>query len=257
MRPPRRAHKRVEIIVISTICMALAGSFHCGDGDTTGRSRIQFGVEARGTRVAGTTSLGWEVTLSEAAIHLGAVRWFEGQALSQRTLLRRLAWGTAFAHPGHYVPGQALAESVIERVIDLAAMRATDLGLADGVSGEARSARLELTPVGSDSGQPGGLSEGSLRLRGVATRGDQSVRFLATPTLRYEVQGITAPGTLAPGGPRWRVEIDPVALVDRVDFLMLPAGDGERVAPPEGQAFNALSRAAQSAATYHLRRLDP
>lgn len=240
----RRAHRSLCLV-------ALVLTAHCGD-DTTGRSPVAFAAEAVGVHREGTTSLGWTVRIETATLRLGALRWYEGEPVAQLRLWERaLGVRIAHAHPGHYVPGGALADITTPVEIDLVRPAPTALGTARGVSGEARSARVELRPAAG--GEP------TLALTGTATRDGRTVRFTARPSLDLDIVGVAAPGTLDATAATWSLRIDVAALVDRVDFAMLPAPatPDEAVAfPADGQGQNALLRALRAAGTYRVQRLD-
>jgi hypothetical protein len=231
--------------------LALVSSAHCGD-DTTGRERVSFEVYATALRAESDSSMGWRVRIEQAAVAVGPIRWYEGAPLFGE--LRRMFTGVAWAHPGHYVPGGALADITTRGVVDLMAATPVRLATATGVSGAVQSAHLELHPAADDLGAAGAaLRNGSLSLRGTATRGDVTVRFEAAPRIDVNIEGIPAEATLdgAPG--RFVVGVDLGALVDRVDFATLPSSSAETVAfPAEGQASNALYRGAVSGASWRF-----
>jgi len=226
---------------------------HCGD-DTTGRAPVAFAVNAQGIRPTATTALGWSVRIETARVRLGALRWFEGDPVAQlRPWERLLGVRLAYAHPGHYVPGEALADITTPVVIDLVRDTPVSLGMARGVSGTARSARIELRTAPDDPTLPGA----SLALTGTATRDGQTVRFSATHPLALDVPGVPAPGELDATAAAWTLQVDLVALVDRVDFAALPpAATPEATVPfgPDSQSLNALVRALRASATYRVLR---
>jgi len=232
----------------------MASTLQCGD-DTTGRRRITFDVYARGMHLAGDTSTGWQVRVESAFVVVGPLRWYEGAPLFGR---RSLGWGgVAWAHPGHYVPGGALADIGTRALVDLTSTVPISLGRANGVSGTARSAHIELHPPEEDLGPARAALEGqTLVLRGTAQRGDARVRFRAALRVDVNIEGIPASASLdgAPG--RWEVGIDVLRWLDRVDFSMLPPPaepDGVSNFPEEGQPSNALYRGVVSGAAYRFR----
>ena len=231
--------------------LALVSSAHCGD-DTTGRQRVGFEVYARGLRAESDSSMGWHVRVEQAAVALGPVRWYEGEPLFGQ--LQRMLTGVAWAHPGHYVAGGALADITGRAVVDLMSPTATHLATAAGVSGEVNSAHVEFHPPADDLGPAAAsLRNGSLSLRGTATRGDVTVHFEASPRIDVNIEGIPARATLDGSPGRFEVGVDLGALVDRVDFSTLPASAEATVAfPAEGQAANALYRGAVSGASWRF-----
>jgi hypothetical protein len=166
----------------------------CGD-DTTGRTRVRFDVRARGVDTTFTTSRGWSVRVTEARVSLGPLRWYEGPPIfALRWWERALGVSVAHAHPGHYVPGAALADMLAPRVVDLTA-GAVVLSAADGVTGPAQSAHMELQPP------PAGGDTATVFVRGEATLASQRVRFRGSLALALNLEGVTAPATsTAPRG---------------------------------------------------------
>jgi hypothetical protein len=241
---------------LSTFALAISfalGAAQCGD-ITTGRERVSFDVFARGGALEGTTSMGWTVRIEAAAAALGPVRWYEGEALFGRT--RTWSLGVAHAHPGHYVPGGALADVTQRVVIDLTAPQPMFMARAEGVSGEARSAHLEVRTSSEDLGPARSLLHGgAVYVRGVATRGTNTVRFEASAPLDVNIEGIPARATLDGSPGHWVLTVDVLRWIDRVDFseLPAPASPGATVAfPSTGQPANALFRGATTGASYRF-----
>ena len=236
---------------------ALVVLAQCGVEDTTGRRRIGFDVVARAARTEADTSLGWHVTFDRARAVIGPVRWYEGPPLFGARFLRRLqGFGVAYAHPGHYVPGEALADITARRVVDFMAQGGMYLGRADGVSGDARSAHLELRPPDATLGPSGAaLAGATVMLRGVATRADTTVRFEAAMVVDTNLEGLPARATLDGSVGRWTLAADLPGWVDRVDFatLPVPATPGEMVTfPTTGQAANGLYRGVTTGSSWRF-----
>lgn len=247
--PPR---ERSLVTLALAAALALLSAVHCGD-DSTGRQRVGFPVFARGVRAASDNALGWRVQLDQAAVALGPMRWFEGEPLFGQ--LRRVFLGVAWAHPGHYVPGGALADTSTRAVVDLLRPDAVRVAAAAGVSGEVRSAHLELHPATPALGPDAdALRGGSLSLRGSATRGDTVVRFEAAPRLDLNLEGIPARATLDGTPGRFEVAVDLGALLERVDFAALPRDPAAAAVafPAESQPSNALYRGAASGASWRF-----
>jgi hypothetical protein len=226
---------------------------HCGD-DSTGRARITVDAVVRGTDRTLTTSTGWQVTLTEARIVLGPVRWYEGAALFGRSRFERLLGvSMAYAHPGHYVAGEALADITARRVVDLLRPDGTPLPQGSGVTGIAQSAAIELRPAEGPIADAATLHGGTLYVRGDAAKDGRTVRFDCAPALTQVVQGIPARGDMNTSG-RWDLTIDVGAWIDRADFSMAPAPatpDGV-VTLTEGQPFNAVTRTAPAASGFRF-----
>ena len=235
------------------VCVSLLG---CGD-DSTGRARVRFPVTARGVDTTFTTSRGWSVRVTEARVAVGPLRWFEGAPVfALRWWERALGVSVAHAHPGHYVPGEALADALTRRVVDLTA-GSVPIDTADGVTGAAQSGHVELRPPSADLGPAGTALDGAtLTVRGEATLGAQRVRFRGSQQLSLVLEGVTATGAVDAHG--WELQVSVGRWVDRVDFAALtPATpDAEVVFGSDSQAANALYRGATSVASYRFVKTD-
>lgn len=235
------------------LALALLALGACGD-DSTGRARVSFPVTARGVDTRFTTSRGWDVQVTQALVALGPLRWYEGPPVfALRWWERALGVSVAHAHPGHYVPGASLADVLTRRLVDLTATTATSLGSADGVTGAAQSAHIDLRPPAADLGPAASALDGAtLLVRGVATMGARTVRFRGSLALSINLEGVTATGPVDASG--WVVEVSVGRWIDRVDFSELaPATpDAEVVFGADSQAANALYRGATSVASYRL-----
>ena len=248
------SHLRHPAVVAPLLgALASLAAAHCGD-DSTGRSRITVDALVRGTDPTLTTSTGWQVTIGEARIVLGPLRWYEGTALFGRTLFDRLLGvSVAWAHPGHYVAGEALADITARRVVDLLRPGGTPLPQGNGVTGLVQSAAIELRPAEASLAEADTLHGGTLYVRGEATRDGRTVRFDCAPALTHVVQGIPARGDMNTSG-RWDITIDLGAWIDRADFSMVadPPTPGAVVTLTEGQPFNAVTRTAPAASGFRF-----
>lgn len=227
---------------------------HCGDGgDTTGRVRVTFPVAVRGINAESDSSLGWHVSVERAFVAVGPVRWYEGPPIFGLNVFERLVGvRLAYAHPGHYVPGEALADVTAQRVIDLMAPSPTALDTATGVSGEALSARIELHPPGAELGLSATPLHGlALWTRGTATRGGVTVRFEGGVAVDYAVRGVPARATLGPAG-SFLLSVDLAQWFDRADFSTLPPAAPGEAAPitATSEVANGLYRGATNGAAY-------
>lgn len=269
--------------------LALTG-LHCGEG-TTGDRRIALTAAVRGARAEGSTAAGWTVTLTRAALVLGPLRYYADPAVVARAPLRRLGFslGTAWAQHCHDCPAAPVAEfgivsgGAVHRAVDLLAAQPTDLGPGNARNGTYRSASVAyapgVTPVG-DAALVASLGGRTLRLEGTAVRGGVTVRFAGGFDLGLQrvAGGGAAPGaersytafgipfgtgagvfldTPAEGGPRaprTTLVVDPVKLLDQVDFAMLPPGEGDapRSLPTEGQGAAALRLGAEDPRSYRV-----
>jgi len=185
---------------------------------------------------AGPNAEGWTVTLDRAEVNIGPVRFYEGRVEHAR--FSPLEWiiGAAWAHPGHFHPGEAMGEWLDVRTVDLLGGNAS-LGTVNGVTGAYGSIVLTL---------PAGEAGHSVLLSGVASRaGAADVPFELTvtleedlPPLRFETEIDSAPGYV-------ELEIDLGGWLRGVDFT--------DAATPGGQAHNALTRAVRDAGNYQAR----
>ncbi|HYP86753.1 MAG TPA: hypothetical protein VEQ59_01330, partial [Polyangiaceae bacterium] len=154
-----------------------------GNGSTGGKivrlhTRVVVSDEAKNTF---TTDLGWNVTLSEARVGAGPFYYFDGapaivrseQSQGWRYAARFLGIGVAHAHPGHYLPGNAMGQMLETVGVDLLGGSA-DLPDGEGVSGFYRSARFSFTePSGNGAAAFGGhvaVAVGMAEKEGVAPR---------------------------------------------------------------------------------------
>jgi hypothetical protein len=265
----RLCRTRIEVWFLAVAAASAVALVQCGVPDATGRHRTSFPVTVRGVNTAdATTSVGWRLTFERAAVALGPVRWYEGEPLFGR-VFRRVwprAWsgiGVAHAHPGHYVAGEALADITEQRVVDLLVRAGVELRPADGVTGDANSATVELRAPSATLGPSGAAllpSGGTLWVRGVAQRGAETVRFEGGLSLDVAVTGIPARGPIAADGTtRWALAVDVAAWLDRADFSTLPppaSADGYAVIPESSQVHNALYRGATSGGAYRFTPHD-
>ncbi len=193
-------------------------------------SRRSFPVEISGTRSTLVTDSGWSVTLTKATAQLTTLRFFEGKVLASRhrnPWWRSMLVSEAWAHPGHYIPGEAMAELLTPIEVDLLATEPTSWGLADGITGGYGSVEV-------------GFGSNGVQLEGTATSGSQTVPFSmryapasALEGVRFEHEMATQPGTV-------RVQLDLGVELSRVDFSKV----GASALPVDEQspAFNGFAR---------------
>lgn len=227
---------------------------HCGDaGETTGRVRVTFPVAVRGVHAESDNSYGWHVTVEQAYVALGPVRWYEGAPIFGLNVFERMMGvRLAYAHPGHYVPGEALADVTQVRVIDLMAATPTALDDATGVSGECLSARVELHAPDASLGTAAAPLHGlAVWTRGTATRMGVTVRFEGGVPIDYAVRGIPARATFGASG-GYLLSVDLAQWFDRTDFSTLMAPDDGGAAPitMTSEVANGLYRGATNGAAY-------
>ncbi len=225
------------------IVAALSG---CGGG-TTGRL-----VELRTTLTTDlgadhrfTTGLGWTVTLAEAQISTGAMYYFDGEpaftsvrpGLIEQLIEALEPIHVAYAHPGHYVAGNAKGEQLSPFSADLLAGPA-ELPVGDGVSGSFRSATFSFAAPSAGPAQDA-LEGKVVRVLGTARKDGRTIHFLASAGLTdlektakdAQVSGcdFTAAEVLHDG--TVTITVHPKVWFSLVDFAELPEGSAE--APAE------------------------
>lgn len=212
-------------------------------GCGTGAQRRTFPVELTLQPMAGPNERGWSVTPESLQLTVGPVRFYEGRVLLSRFDPFLLLGGTAWAHPGHYIPGEALAEVLSTTTVDLLAATPTPLGTANAVTGGYGS--MELTLPSTEGG--------AVRVRGTATHADgRSVRFEAALNLPRPIEGIRFERELAMEGGRVRITVELGRWLGRIDFATAsaPGADGVSTFPTGSQAMNALVRGVEDTSAY-------
>lgn len=186
MQSRRILHTSLAIgtaLAVSGLLGPFLGCSSSGGDSTTGK-RIVLKARVEAPSAASfTTKQGWAVTLSKAAISTGAFYYYEGATIFAQAprpaspLARFFTVGSAFAHPGHYQPGNARGEMLIATSVDLVAGGA-DLGVGDGVTGTVRSATFTFgaPPVGP---QAATLGTHVVVLEGKAVKGEGTRVFRA------------------------------------------------------------------------------
>lgn len=230
---------------------ALTASVSACDGDaksTTGGERVVLETRVEPSPSIAdelTTGTKWKVKLGAARLAVGALYYFDGKpalAMNQRrrSPLQHLGSylvGTAYAHPQHYVAGNALGEMVEPSSVDLFRGGAV-LAPGEGVTGTFRSGRVVLPKevVGPAAGALGGHVA---MASGVATKDARTVYFTVTADLQdiqetspqaeidgcvFEEVEVTTDGTVT-------LTVTPSVWFNLVDFSGLESGTEE--APTE------------------------
>jgi hypothetical protein len=216
-------------------CAVLALS--CGGTESTRRT---FPLVVAPSAGAPVTDSGWAVTLSSARVSLEAARFFAGEvpSLTRRAPSRRLVdWlmPSAWAHPGHDVPGAAMGELLSPVDVDLLQPE-TAWGEVRGVTG--RWGSLELT-----------LGAAGVRLAGTATKGGLVVSFDTgrfTPPGPVRAIAFAHQVDASPG--RARLTVDLGAILSRVDFGQV----GAQASPLDvsSPAFNGFARGVEDSSAW-------
>ena len=228
---------KTKAILLLT-CLPLTA---CSGDD--GRSYTQLALEVEGLPPTSPNRYGYTVTLDRAEAGLGPVRFFEGEPLFSRLTreVMGLLISTAYAHPGHYQEGSAVAELLEPRVVDLLA-GVVPLGAADGVTGAYNSAEVTFGP------RPA-LDGAAIRLAGTAEKDGQRITFSATLTDEVKVEGVAFGASVDASTAKLRISLDLLSWLDRVDFGAL-GPDG--VFTPGEQPHNALARGVDNTFSIHF-----
>ncbi|MFY2560531.1 hypothetical protein ACN469_23215 [Corallococcus terminator] len=236
------------------LAVAAASSLSFGCGSEA--ERRAFPVEVTAAKLSEERNeRGWRIVLDSAHVSVGPVRFFEGRVLlSSRRATPRFDWysligGTAHAHPGHYVPGDALGELLETHTVDLLG-GVSVLGTASAVTGEYGSLELTLTTPADAQGV---LRGHAVRVVGTATNPDGGqVRFDVNADLPKPVAGVRFEKSLGTEAGRVRLSVDLRKWMDRIDFATAtdPDADGVYTFPADSQARNALLRGVEDTTAY-------
>jgi hypothetical protein len=212
-------------------------------GGDTGRRRLEVELELSALGLDRPNEHGWTVTASEARLDIEGVAFYEGAPLLSR--LGELLVARAWAHPGHYEEGEALAELIAPASLDLLGGVASALA-GGGVSGHYRSA--ELWPA---SDRP------AVRLVGTAVRGSDRRPFSAEVRLDAPLRGLSVGaglGISVEDGPvRLGLRIHADRWLRRVEFADLDASG--RI-DPDSSVGRALARGIQDNSAYEFELVD-
>lgn len=215
----------------------------CGCGSTQ-QQRRTFPVEVSVVPPSAVLDSGWTVSDLRGSVHFAELRFFSGKVLVAERF-DPLSWlvSSAWAHPGHYVPGESMGEVLTALDVDVASPQRVAWGEASAVTGSYGSARL-------------GFGAAGLRLRGTAARGGETIRFdtgvksFSAPLegLRFEHEMTTSPGLVL-------LEVDLSVLLARVAFELhqsAPEANGVVQFAPTSPAFNGFDRGATDSASYRF-----
>ncbi len=216
--------------------------------------RRTFPVEVALAPMSGANEHGWTIDLSSARLNVGPVRFFTGKVLLSRPWRKPLDWllPSAHAHPGHYQPGDALAELLTAAPVD-GGGAPVRIGDASGTTGEYGS--VELTFPTSSAG---GAAGRSVALAGTAVKAGQTVRFELELDAQKVIEGVRFEKDLSdqPGHVRITARVD--QWLGRADFGAVPVVDPASVTPlgPGTQPFNAFVRGVEDTSAYVVEWLD-
>lgn len=148
------------------------------ESDATSGRRVALATRFRAVDISSgfTTGAGYGVVLNKALLATGPLYYFEGAPLEARGP----AWSlvkSAFAHPGHYQPGDNNGEMLTEWSVDLLAGPA-DFPAGRGVTGQYRSATFSFGQ--GSAGPVASALDGHVALvAGSATALGQELPFVA------------------------------------------------------------------------------
>lgn len=251
------------LLAFSTIVVG-AGPVGCdseeGSGTTGRRIALEVRIGASSEAKQFTNAKGWSVALTKAAIATGAFYFYDGDTLfashDTKPPKRLSIVRPAFAHPGHYVPGNARGQMLNASSAELLA--GGSLGNGDGITGPVRSATFTFSSPATGPAAAE-LGAGVIVLEGTATK-DAETRPFRAEILADEMKdakGITqiegCPFTHAD------MQADGVVTItikipmwfDQVDFTeVAKSADGKPVTMVDGLARNQLVRGTKAGLAY-------
>lgn len=215
----------------------------CACDITTQQVRRTFPVEVRVSLPTTPLETGWTVSDVSGSIPLTGLRVYEGRVLVADWSPLSLLISTAHAHPGHYVPGESVAEVLAPVTLDLSTRENVRWDVANAVTASYGSAQLELGAAG-------------VRLTGTASRNDQTLRFdtgvftpdAAITAIPFEHEMTTEPGRLL-------LTVDLAVLLSRIEFdkgLAVPDAEGLTRFDRASQAFNGFERGVTDTSSYRF-----
>lgn len=224
----------------------------CSDGDSTTGKRVSLEVRIAASPESKqfTNAAGWSITLTKARVATGAFYFYDGETIFSGIAPRRAPGlvKSAFAHPGHYVPGNAKGEMLVATSADL--LSGATLGTGNGVTGPFRSATFTFDspakgPMAAELGANVAVLEGT------ATKGAETRAFRAEigPDDVKDTKGVTqiegCPFEVADvqGDGAVTITVKLTQWLDQVAFDDVPkSADETPVTLPDGLARNQLVR---------------
>jgi len=191
-----RAGTTVLVGVLVTACSSSDGSSGTTGKTITLKTNVSIQDVLSQPKI---NAKGWSVVISQGYLSVGPLYYFTGDpVLSRLTPVRRtrqsaLAWlgdvlvGSAHAHPGHYIEGAAMGQTLGPTTIDLLG---AGIALADGtgVSGLTNSAKFTWQDPATGNLAP--LLQGHVVwTQGTATKGDIVIPFIAKADAAEVVDG--------------------------------------------------------------------
>ena len=232
----RGAGERGALRVLIPVLLLTAA---CG----TEHRRRSFPVEISGDTSALVTDSGWSVTLTKATAHLQTLRFFEGKVLiaQKSPWWRSLLISDAYAHPGHYIPGAAMAEVLTPLELDLLATTPTAWNLADGITGSYGSVEL-------------GFEDTGVELEGTASKDNQTVAFSTHFAPAHALEGIRFERELGDESGSVSLSLNLKVIVSRMDFSL--TGSSTQPLDETSPAFNGFARGVGDTSGYTVTWSD-
>jgi hypothetical protein len=261
--------KRRTLLALGTLLvLALHGCSDDTDTNTTPGFRVTLETQVElASPPTFENAMGWEITLTKLAMSSGPIYYFDGAPIESAARSRDLpprpllptffdpSWGllsphVAYAHPGHYDPGEAKGEMLEPASFDLAQGPA-NLPAGDGTSGVFRSARFTWQSP-AQGALASELGADVLIVEGTATKGEFEKVFklvaAKADTLdaadKPELEGCTFEEVDVQSNGLVTIAVDPRVWLDQADFSDVEESpDGTPVeVPAELEAARAFVR---------------
>lgn len=251
----------------------LSASLGTSCTSTTAEKRVSYAtriVAADAVEAPIVNAYGWSLMLTKAAVSVGPLYYWNGSpsfaSNTPKNDFRFFGIRSAFAHPGHYIAGDAMGEMLTPSSVDLALGEAT-LPSGAGVSGIYRSARFTFAdkPVGD---AVGALEGHVVVLEGEGTKDTMTRHFRAELDVadmldasgEPRVEGCAfegEPDVQADGTITIRVVMS--LWLDQLELDAIPeSADGKPVLlPRDSTAFRAIQRGVRKAAALQFQYSTP
>jgi hypothetical protein len=259
------------LLLLSTAILSATLGASCEN--TTAEKRVSLAtriVADDAVNAPIVNAYGWSIVVTRAALSIGPLYYWNGApaytATNTHDPLRFFRMPLAHAHPGHYVPGDAMGQALTPSSVDLALGEAT-LPPGEGVSGVYGSGRFTFTdkPVGD---AVDALAGNVVVVEGEGTKGAMQRIFRAELDIADTLDAAGEPridGCAFDGEPN--VQADGtitihVALsvwLDQVELDALPeSADGKPVLlPRDSAAFRAIERGIKKAPAIQFQYTTP
>lgn len=250
------------------------------DGNTTSGKRVALSTVVAPGPLTFVNDEGWSVTVTKAVLSIGPLYYFDGEPIEGATEARlappvrrapglfevfgELIVGTAHAHPGHYLEGEARGEVLESTSVDLA-VGSTPIADGKGVSGLVRSARFSwaTSPTGPLAGEltAGGRSLVAIVVVRAEKDGEtRHARFEGTPDDVLDADGLPQVDGCVfdevdlQGDGAVTVTVNPEVWLAGSDFTELTEGaaDAPVLVPVGTQPANAFSRGLKKGGAYRF-----